>query len=176
MVVVEEEAPPFTPRFRDGKGTGGEKGRPPAFTTRLRNGKGRGKGTGREEGAGSFPGEVLSGAHRLPSLPLPAVPVSPQLFFSGDGRDVSGDGRRESEGKREREPALSIPSFFVVPFTFSSPNSRVFFRWRGREGKAKGGGKGSQFSRFPSLHFAVPHSLKIWIGLRFRSGRAFTIM
>ncbi len=108
--------PTLTPRFRDGKGTGGEEG----------------TGTVRREGRREPPSPRCEPA--LTCFPDPAVfhpifqqgregkrashvffptrfpfTVSPQVF--------SRDGRRESEGKREREPALSIPSFFVVPFT-----------------------------------------------------------
>ncbi len=123
----------FTPRFRDGKGTGREKGRPTAlaslhFTTRLRNGEGSRERDGKGRGSGQFLGRG--------SLPLPAVPVSPQLFFSGDGRDVSGDGRRESEGKRESEfqAALVIRSFFPPLHVFSA-----FFL--GRKGRRERGGQ-----------------------------------
>jgi len=91
-----------TPRFGNGKG----KGTAPTLASRPFTTRPAARGPGRE----GTRERAVSRARCSPS-PLASPQLFFRAFFSGDKRDVSGDGRRESEGKRDRGTSKQHWSF-----------------------------------------------------------------
>ncbi|MBA7506154.1 hypothetical protein ES706_04834 [subsurface metagenome] len=158
---------------------------PPRLFSALRGRDGKGRGNQCEKGEGNRQAHARAPFTSLPSLTSPdptqqfsreegtaalffGDAADPSLhspsrstliffraFFSGDGRDVSGDGRRESEGVKGKgarfkaflacfprpfSRSLSLPCLLILRFFVPGFCSRCFFDGQGK-GREKGDGR-----------------------------------